>query len=39
VFRDWIFVQIGETAKIKFKSSVAPALHPGGVNGPKLEQS
>jgi hypothetical protein len=38
VLRDRIFVQTGETAQIKFKSSVAGALHPGPLKGPKLEQ-
>jgi hypothetical protein len=38
VLRDRIFVQTGETYQVKFKSSVAGALHPGPPKGPELEQ-
>jgi hypothetical protein len=38
VLRDRIFVQTGETIQVKFKSSVAGALHPGTPKGPELEQ-
>jgi hypothetical protein len=38
VLRDRIFVQTGKTTQVKFKSSVAGALHPGTPKGPELEQ-